>query len=133
MKLSDHFTLLELTDSITATRLKIDNVPSEEIVNNLRELCVNVLEPVRLKMGVIHVSSGYRCKKLNDAVGSNDRSQHPKGFAADIQGKESSNEAIFNYIVNNLDFDQVINENNFQWVHVSYRKGKNRKQVLKVG
>jgi hypothetical protein len=81
----------------------------------------------------IIVNSGYRCEALNKAIGGAKSSQHMLGEAADITaGSKEENEELFNYIKDNLEFDQLINESDFSWVHVSYREGRLRKQVLEL-
>jgi len=132
MKLSRNFFLNEFTRSHTATRLGLNNEPTALQVDNLQELITNVLQPLRdgLKQEV-KISSGFRGVALNKAIGGSKRSQHCKGEAADIDSG-SLNEIIFNYIVDNLEFDQLINENNFDWIHVSFKSKGNRKQVLKM-
>lgn len=139
MKITEHLTLEECISSQTATRLKIDNKPTEAVVENLRAVGENVFEKVRAHFGTpIRLSSGYRSPKLNKAIGGSKTSQHMTGQALDIQGTNGvSNKAIFDYIKANLVFDQLIwefgNAQNPAWVHVSYRAdGKNRKQVLTI-
>jgi len=133
-----YFTIEELTKSETANKLKIDNTPNEKVKENLTALVDNVLDPLRELYGKpIYVNSGYRCEKLNKIVGGVANSQHATGEAADIEGYNRSvneNKKLFNLILtSDLPFDQLINENNFAWVHVSYKKnGKNRRQVLKL-
>ena len=135
-----HFTIEEMYASDTARRLGIDNKPTTQKMINLVYLCAFVLEPLRVAMGKpIRISSGYRCEKLNKAVGGVYNSQHLKGQAADIdiQGDMEFGRKIFEYIKNHLPFDQLIWEHNPKtgsyWVHVSYvfsDFGKNRRQVI---
>ena len=134
-----HFTIEEMYASDTAKRLGIDNKPTTQKMINLVYLCAFVLEPLRVAMGKpIKISSGYRCEKLNKAVGGVYNSQHLKGQAADIdiQGDMAFGRKIFDYIKNNLPFDQLIWEhtaNGTYWVHVSFvfpDFGKNRRQVI---
>lgn len=128
-----YFTIEEMTKSSTATAKHIDNTPNQTAIDNLTKLIEIVLDPLREWYGKpIRVNSGYRCKVLNKAVGSKAKnSQHLYGEAADITvGSKTENEKLFNYIKDNLPFDQLINESNFSWVHVSYREGRLRKQVL---
>ena len=142
MQLSKYFTLAELTPSSTAKRLGIKNDPTPEHLNNLKLLAVNVLDKVREHFGKpIWVSSGYRSKALNDVTpGSSATSQHCSGEAADLdqdgRGTGVTNKMVFDYIKDNLEFDQLIYEygidNNPDWVHVSWESnGKQRKQVLR--
>jgi hypothetical protein len=141
MKLSKNLSLKEAIKSNTATRLGIDNTPDEWEIDNLRAVAENIFQPVRDHFGVpIGVSSGYRCKELNKAVGGSKYSQHMVGEAldidADIYGKVTNAE-IFNYIKNNLDWDQMIwefgDDEEPNWVHVSYKQaGANRKQLRRA-
>ena len=141
MKLSENLTLREAIKSNTATRLGIDNTPEQWEVNNLRAVAENIFQPVRDHFGVqIGVSSGYRCKELNKAIGGSKYSQHMIGEAldidADIYGKVTNAE-IFNYIKNNLEWDQMIwefgDDDEPNWVHVSYKEsGSNRRQLKRA-
>jgi len=138
MKLSKNLSLKEVIKSNTAIKNGIDNSPTLEHLNNLEILAEKIFQPIREHFGVpIGISSGYRSKALNKAIpGSSKTSQHCSGQAldldADIYGKVTNRE-IFDFIVKNLDFDQVINEFNYSWIHVSYNEKKeNRKQVLKA-
>lgn len=127
-----YFTIQELCKSTTARVKGIDNSPNSEIVNNLTKLVENILDPLRERYGKpIHVNSGYRCPELNKAVNGSKTSQHMKGLAADITvGSPKKNKVIFDLIRElNLPFDQLIDEKNLSWVHVSY-SDKPRKQVL---
>lgn len=134
-----YFTIKELTRSDTATKKGIDNAPTKEAVGNLTNLVANVLDPLREAYGKpITVTSGYRCLKLNKAVGGSATSDHLKGCAADITaGSREENKILFSLIQKlGLQFDQLIHERGSvkagpDWVHVSYRgEGKNRKQIL---
>lgn len=129
-----YFTIEEMTKSSTAKANGIDNTPSEEGVLKLQKLIEAVLDPLREWYGKpIKVNSGYRCEALNKAIGGAKSSQHMLGEAADITvGSKEKNEELFNYIKDNLEFDQLINESDFSWVHVSYREGRLRKQVLEL-
>ena len=134
-----HFTIEELYASDTAKRLGIQNKPSVREMVNLVYLAAYVLEPLRKAMGKpIKISSGYRCERLNKAVGGVYNSQHLKGQAADIdiQGDMAFGKKIFEYIRDHLPFDQLIWEHSKSgtyWVHVSFVYpdfGKNRKNVI---
>lgn len=130
-----YFSIKELTKSETATRLKIDNTPTAEVVDNLTALVDNVLDPLRELYGKpIHISSGYRCPRLNKAVGGVANSQHLTGQAADInQGSHEENRRLFIYLEEYCTFDQLLWENGGAWIHCSYRKdGKNRQQVKRI-
>ena len=140
MQISKHLSLAEVSRSETAKRKGINNTPSGEHLENFKKLAENIFEPIREHFGVpIHISSGYRSKELNAAVGGSLSSQHCQGEAIDIDmdGTSITNAQIFNYIKDNLNFDQMIwefgNDSNPDWVHVSYEStGKQRKQILKA-
>lgn len=130
-----HFTLAELTYSDTAQARGINNQPNRAQSDSLVALTENVLDPLRERYGrPIQVNSGFRGSALNRAVGGAATSQHLKGEAADITvGSRSGNKQLFDIIRKELDFDQLINEQNYSWVHVSYRAdGRNREQVLNL-
>jgi len=140
MKLTAHFDLSEFTRSESAKREGLDNTPTSEHLENLKVLCEKVLEPIRLRYGSINISSGYRGKILNHFIGGAVNSDHCVGRAADIDmddvGTGVTNTEIFNYIKDNLDYDQLIwefgNKVKPDWVHVGYRLGANRKQTLRA-
>ena len=139
MKLSENFSLLELTKSQTAERKGIDNTPSTEHQENLKRLCESILQRVRDHFGrVVSVSSGYRSAELCTAIGSKTTSQHAKGEAADFEIYGLSNKELADWINENLDYDQLIleywkeSDPNSGWVHCSYSEGNNRKQNLKA-
>lgn len=127
-----YFTIEELVASSVAKQKNIDNTPSQEIIENLTKLVEAVLDPLREWYGQpIFVNSGYRCEELNKAVGGASTSQHTKGMAADISVRsKDGNKKLFDYIKDNLPFDQLIGESDFSWVHVSFKENNNRKQVL---
>lgn len=141
MKISPHLNLAELTRSETAKRHGIDNTPSAEHLENFKLLADKVFEPIREHFKTpIFISSGYRSKELNALIKGSPNSQHCKGQAIDIDmdggNGEVTNRMVFDFIKNKLDFDQLVWEHgtdfNPDWVHVSYVKGKNRKQKLKA-
>lgn len=141
MKISKHLSLAEVVRSETAKRRGISNVPTAEHLENFKLLAENVFEKVREHFKVpIHISSGYRSPELNRAIGGSRTSQHSKGEAIDIDmdGSRSkvTNADIYNYIKDNLEYDQLIwefgTDSNPDWVHVSYSKNKNRNQRLKA-
>ena len=141
MKLTKNFSLLELTKSQTAERKGIINTPSAEHQENLRLLCERVLQPIRDHFNhVVSVSSGYRSPALCQAIGSSVDSQHAKGMAADFEIYGTPNNEIFNWIKNNLMFDQMIlefwnpDEPNSGWLHVSYNpeSSENTKECLRA-
>jgi len=137
MQLSGHFSLSELTKSQTAERKGISNKPTLEHIENLTELCTQVLEPTRRNFGKpMVITSGYRSEELCEAIGSKTTSQHAKGEAADFEMFGLDNRSLAKYIKNNLIFDQLILEFYNQddpssgWVHCSYNKEENRKEAL---
>ena len=140
MKLTENFSLNELTKSQTAERKGIDNTPSAEHQDNLKSLCEMILQPIRDHFGqVVSVSSGYRSPELCVAIGSSTQSQHAKGEASDFEIFGISNKELADYIDQNLDYDQLIleywkgeDEPNSGWVHCSYTNGNNRKQYLRA-
>lgn len=133
MELTKNFSLLELTSSETAVRKGIDNTPSAEVTANLRYLCLNVMQPLRDWYGKpINITSGYRSPKLNKAIGGSTTSDHCLGRAIDFTLPKEDYQKVFSWIKENCEFDQLINEFNFQWIHVSFRISGNRKQVLKA-
>lgn len=128
-----YFTVVEFVRSDTADRRAIDNRLPKELLPNVQALVNNVLDPLREAYGKpIRINSGFRCPALNKAVKGSATSDHMTGRAADITGgSPAENKKLF-YLIQSLGlpFDQVIDEKNFAWVHVSYREGANRKQVL---
>jgi len=141
MKLSENLTLAEMIRSESAKRAGIDNSATAEHIENMKLLAKNIFQPIRDNFKKpIHISSGYRSKALNDSIkGTSKTSQHSKGEAIDIDMDNTSitNAQIFNYIKDNLNFDQLIwefgTDKNPSWVHVSYNsKGKQRNQILKA-
>ena len=117
MELSPNFDLSEFTHSNTAVRKKIDNTPSATVIENLRLLCINVLEPLRAKLAEVYekpmpiiISSGYRSPQLNKAVGGASNSQHIEGRAADIYVPGLTIEELFNFLKDHFAFDQCIQE-----------------------
>ena len=133
--ISKYITYLEATTSQTATRNGIVNTPGEKELINMQLVGIRVFDIIREHFNTpLRVSSFYRSLLLNNSIGGSKTSQHVKGQAIDIQGTgDVSNKMIFEYIKDNLDFDQLINEYNYSWVHVSYvSKDKNRKQILHI-
>ena len=135
MNLSKNFSLNEVCRSNTARVKGLPNVPNAEQVKNLQQLCENVLQPLRDYLGEpVVINSGFRSQAVNMAVGGAKNSQHTKGEAADIKCKDYPYaKKIYAWIMDNLEFDQVILERKGKavWVHVSFRtNGKNRQQAL---
>lgn len=137
MKLSENFTLEELTYSATAQRYGIDNTPSEVVVGKLRTLCKTVLQPIRNKYGKPVVTTcGYRCPKLNKIAKGSATSDHMYGNAADIRSlsdTKADNKALFDLIVKmmvnrEIQVKQIINEYGYDWIHVSYQDGRTAKK-----
>jgi hypothetical protein len=151
MQLSEHLSLAEVTRSETAKRKGISNMPTEAHITNFKLLAENVFEPIRNHFGKpIHISSGYRSAELNKSIGGAGKtvngvyipsSQHCQGEAIDIDmdghAGGVTNKMVFDFIKENLNFDQLIwefgTDANPDWVHVSYEStGKQRKQILKA-
>lgn len=130
-----YFTIEELCRSDKARQIGISNTPTDDIIDSLSDLVENVLDPARGMLGrTVTVNSGYRCLELNKSVGGAPTSQHTKGEAADLTtGNREENKRLFEIIRDHLPFDQLINEYDYSWIHVSYRQGNNRKQILKIG
>ena len=129
-----HFTIAELTRSATARRLGIDNTPPARAIRALTSLVDDVLDPLRDAWGgPIRVNSGYRCPELNKAVGGTPSSQHQHGEAADITvGSRSANRRLLALIKRlDLPVDQCIDEKGCRWIHVSHRRGRNRRLYMK--
>jgi len=137
MKLSANFQLSELVKSQVADRKGIPNNPSPSHIDNLKSLCLNVLQPIRSHFDEpVIISSGYRSAELCIAIGSKPTSQHSEGKAADIEIVNVDNKELAMWIKNNLEFDQLIlefykeGEPDSGWVHVSYNGENNRNQFL---
>lgn len=131
MKLTDNFTLAELT--VTSTGLS--NTPNTQQIQNLQDLCTNVLQPARNILGrPITVTSGFRSLAVNRAVGGSTTSDHAHGKAADLVCTD--NKKLFEILESMDNFDQLIwefgSDSRPEWVHVSYRKGANRKMVRRA-
>jgi len=142
MKLSNNLTLGEMTRSNTAKRLGIDNSPTETHLSNMRFLAERIFQPIREHFGVpIYISSGYRSRNLNRAIGGSQSSAHCHGLALDIdmdnRGSEVTNRDVFDFVLNNLNFDQLIFEHgdkdNPDWVHIGISIDyPNRGEVLRA-
>jgi hypothetical protein len=138
MQLSTNLSLAEVTRSETAKRRGISNMPTPEHIENFKKLAVNIFQPIREHFGKpILISSGYRSAELNKAIGGSLSSQHCSGEAIDIDmdGTDITNKQIFDYIKDNLNFDQMIwefgTDANPDWVHVSFASNRSqRKQIL---
>tara|TARA_R110002051_G_scaffold305684_1_gene375815 strand:+ start:75 stop:512 length:438 start_codon:yes stop_codon:yes gene_type:complete len=137
MKLSNNLSLKEVTKSVTATRKGISNEPTQQHLQNLTIIANEVFQPIREHFNEpIYISSGYRSRALNKAIGGSKSSHHCKGMALDLdqdyRNTNVTNEQIFNYIKDNLEFTQLINENNYSWVHVSYDSRDLKKEMLEL-
>ena len=141
MKLSKNFSLIEFTESNTAIRNGIDNNPTAEHIHNLVDLCENVLQPLRDRIGSsIRVTSGYRSEALNSAIGGSKTSDHSHGRAADIKlvinGVNISEELYYGIKAMGVPFKQLIwefgDDDTPQWVHIEFDKDNNKMQCLKA-
>lgn len=128
MQLTEHFTLEELVNSVTAKNKGINNTPDDIVKSNLEALAITVLEPLRIEFKEpIKVSSGYRCPKLNASIGGVKNSQHLLGQAADIttlSDTPESNQRLFDVAVRlikigKIDVGQCIDEYHYSWIHIS--------------
>lgn len=133
-KISEHISYEEATNSSTALRLGIVNDPNAGQLMCMGLVANMCFEPLRLWYDKpIKINSFFRCDALNTAVGGAKGSQHIKGEAIDISGgSKEENRKIFDWCKANLIFDQLINEYDFTWVHISYKMGMNRNQTLEV-
>ena len=138
-KISTNFSMREMTKSRLAIRYKIHNQPDDEQKRNLYDLVHNVLQPLRDKFGCpVAINSGFRCLELNRKLGSKDTSQHVLGQAADIEVPGRDNHDTAMWISQNLPFDKLILEHYHEasprsgWIHVSYNKQNNRKELLTI-
>ena len=137
MILSKNFTLQEFTKSVTAIRNDIDNSPNAEHIRNIQLLVKFVLQPLREGLNKpIRITSGYRSESLNKLIKGSKRSQHCKGQAADLQFRVDGvmdNKVIWDKVIElGLPFDQMINEFEFSWIHISYNHEHNRKSLLEA-
>ena len=130
-----YFTFFEFEYSDKAVQNKVKNYPTVEYEENIRALVENLLDPIRERYGKpIVIGSGFRNATVNSLVGGVSNSQHMTGCAADLQvGSKEENKKLFEMIKEMGGFDQLINEHDFSWVHVSYNpKGNQRGQVLNI-
>ena len=136
MKLSKNFSRAEIEHSNTAKRLGISNEMSEKHLENMQRLIDNLIQPMRDAIGPIRISSGYRSPKLNKAIGGSSRSQHSKAEALDLQywiGGKMNNKVIYDWVLESgVEFDQMINEFDYSWIHISLKSRENRGQVLEA-
>tara|TARA_R110002020_G_scaffold283742_1_gene499402 strand:- start:1250 stop:1729 length:480 start_codon:yes stop_codon:yes gene_type:complete len=146
MKLSKNFSLNEFLKSNVATRRNISNEPTSEGIVQMQILCQELLQPIRSSLGPLRINSGWRSMELNKALGGAYKvvngkykatSQHCKGQAADLKYMDSEgcvdNQQIWDFVLDSgLEFDQMINEFDWTWIHISFNKGKNRNQLLEA-
>lgn len=135
--LSAHFSLEEMIRSDTAARLALANYPDAPTIAKLKNVCINILEPVRAHYGrPVQINSGYRAPAVNAAVGSKPTSQHARGEAVDFEVPGISNAEVAVWVRDNLRFDQLILENHRAgipssgWVHCSWKSGQLRRSIL---
>lgn len=134
MNISEHITYEEAVKSQTATRKGIVNTPNDEQLQNMKIVAEACFEPIRAWYGKpLIVSSFFRCEALNKAIGGVKTSEHCEGKAIDIDtGNKEENKKIFEWAKANLKFNQLINEYDFSWVHISFDLGKNKNQTLTI-
>lgn len=126
-----YFTLEELC----ATKTGLTNIPTWQAVENLKALVNNVLDPLRESWGKpIIITSGFRSKAVNEKIGGSKNSQHTFGYAVDIDiGSPEQNKELFEFIIEKgYYFNQLIDENNYSWIHLSYKYTGNRQQILRL-
>lgn len=134
---SKHISWKEAFGSATAKKLKIKNEPNEDQLNNMKALAEDLFEPLRERIGnPIKVNSFFRSKELNEAISGAKHSQHMEGCAIDLDAVNMMNCELFYIIKNEFEFDKLIwelgDDNNPDWIHVSYVKGQNRKLVFQA-
>ena len=140
MRISQHISYKEAVHSNTAKRRDIENIPDEEQLYNMAKIAHNIFEPLRLYVGgAIKINSFFRSEHLNAAIGGSSKSQHCQGCAIDIDDiyGHKTNYEMFEFIRDNLNFDQLIYEfgdaTNPAWVHISYISQKEyRNRVLRA-
>jgi len=132
--ISKHITYNEATISPTSLRFGIENTPTDALLFKMRLVADACFEPLREWYGKpIKINSFFRCTLLNDKVGGAKNSQHAKGEAIDMSaGSKEENKKLFDWCKANLVYDQLINEYNFSWVHISFSQGNNRNQTLAI-
>lgn len=125
-----NFSISELVYSDTAIKNNINNMPDLKALDNLLNIIFYLLQPVRNKFGSLKVTSGYRCEKVNQLIKGAINSNHKYGCAADIIPLKATFRQVYDFIINNLDYDECFIEqsNGKKWLHIAYRKGNNRKK-----
>jgi hypothetical protein len=133
MRISEHISFEEAVLSPTAIRNGIDNMPNDQELHNMKLVAENCFEPLRKMWGKpIKINSFFRSQKLNQLVGGSPSSQHTKGQAIDITtGTKAENKKLFE-LAKTLEFDQLINEYDYLWLHISFKATGNRKQILVI-
>lgn len=133
-QISKHISYREATHSQTAIRHNIDNTPGASELIAMRNVAEACFEPIRQWYGKpLKVNSFYRCPELNSKIGGSKTSQHMKGEAIDIDaGSKEENKKIFEWAKYNLKYDQLINEYDYSWVHISFTLGNNRNQTIVI-
>jgi zinc D-Ala-D-Ala carboxypeptidase len=133
-KISEHITFYEATYSPTAIRKGITNIPTPEVLERMKVVAVACFEPLRKWYGkAIKINSFFRSTLLNTEVGGSLTSGHVKGDSIDMDaGSKEENKKIFEWCKANLKFDQLINEFDYSWIHISFRLGDNRNESLKA-
>jgi hypothetical protein len=132
--ISEHITYIEATQSPTAIRFGIENTPTEHQLFAMRIVASVCFEPLRKWYGKpIKINSFFRNTLLNQKVGGSPTSQHCKGEAIDISAEsKEENKKLFDWCKANLVFDQLINEYDYTWIHISFRQGQNRNMILTI-
>lgn len=126
-----NFSISELIKSDKAKQKNIKNTPSISQVDNMLKLIFYCLQPIRDKFGAIKITSGYRCEELNKLVKGSATSNHLQGNAADIIPLNATFRQVYDFIINNLDYDECFiekNSNGTKWLHIAFVKGRNRKK-----
>lgn len=133
MRISEHISFEEAVLSPTAIRNGIDNMPNDQELHNMKLVAEHCFEPLRKMWGKpIKINSFFRSQRLNQLVGGSPSSQHTKGQAIDITtGTKAENKKLFE-LAKTLDFDQLINEYDYLWLHISFKATGNRKQILVI-
>ena len=130
--MKSHFTLEELTRSSIAKQYGIDNTPDPQSEYNILNILIPRLNQIREEFGEpIYINSGYRCQKLNKLVGGSPNSAHKKGLASDLTtGSREGNKELFNIIRAKFQFDQLIDEQDYSWIHIGYKQDKKEERNL---
>ncbi len=134
MNISKHITYEESVYSAKAASKGLTNIPNDEQLANMKLVAERCFEPVRVWYGLpIKINSFFRSKEVNTLVGGASTSQHTKGEAIDLSaGSKENNKRLFDWMKSNLIYDQLINEYDYTWIHVSFKKGNNRNQTLVI-